>query len=427
MTRFSSAARPVRTLALLAAASMALTLAACGNKGDATGAGGAQGAKAMAPVVGVLTVQPGTVVITTELPGRLEANKVAQVRARTAGVVLRRLYREGSDVKEGVSLFQIDNAPQQAALQSARASLAKAQASLAQASDTARRYKPLVEANAISKQEYVTAQANERAARADVLSGQAAVRTAQINLGYSYVRAPISGRIGKAQVTEGALVGQTDSTLLATIQQLDPMVVNFTQSASDLMKLRKSLASGSAESAGGNPPVKVVLDDGSIYGTPGRLLFTDATVDPTTGQVNLKAEIPNPQHVLLPGLYVRVQVELARIEHAVLIPQQAVTRGTTGDTVMVVNADGSFAPRPVTVAQAQGNSWVVTGGLKAGDKVIVDGMSVVQMMRAKKVTPQPWQPPKQAASAPVAAPAPAAAASAGGVKGAASTVPAASK
>ena len=198
MTRFSSAARPVRTLALLAAASMALTLAACGNKGDAAGAGGAQGAKAMAPVVGVLTVQPGTVVITTELPGRLEANKVAQVRARTAGVVLRRLYREGSDVKEGVSLFQIDNAPQQAALQSARASLAKAQASLAQASDTARRYKPLVEANAISKQEYVTAQANERAARADVLSGQAAVRTAQINLGYSYVRAPISGRIGKA-------------------------------------------------------------------------------------------------------------------------------------------------------------------------------------------------------------------------------------
>ena len=185
MTRFSSAACPVRTLALLAAASMALTLAACGNKGDATGAGGAQGAKAMAPVVGVLTVQPGTVVITTELPGRLEANKVAQVRARTAGVVLRRLYREGSDVKEGVSLFQIDNAPQQAALQSARASLAKAQASLAQASDTARRYKPLVEANAISKQEYVTAQANERAARADVLSGQAAVRTAQINLGYS--------------------------------------------------------------------------------------------------------------------------------------------------------------------------------------------------------------------------------------------------
>ena len=228
-------------------------------------------------------------------------------------------------------------------------------------------------------------------------------------------------------MTEGALVGQTDSTLLATIQQLDPMVVNFTQSASDLMKLRKSLASGSAESAGGNPPVKVVLDDGSIYGTPGRLLFIDATVDPTTGQVNLKAEIPNPQHVLLPGLYVRVQVELARIEHAVLIPQQAVTRGTTGDTVMVVNADGSFAPRPVTVAQAQGNSWVVTGGLKAGDKVIVDGMSVVQMMRAKKVTPQPWQPPKQAASAPVAAPAPAAAASAGGVKGAASTVPAASK
>lgn len=392
-------ARSVPALAIGAS----LLLVACGDKGGAGapasgGAAAGAGAKVAAPpapVVGVLEVRPQTIGVMTELPGRLEASRIAQVRARTAGVVQKRLFREGGDVKAGQSLFQIDNAPQMATLQSARASLAKAEANLGQTSALARRYKPLMQANAISKQEYDNALAAEKASRAEVLAAQAAVRTAQINVGYSQVLAPIGGRIGKAQVTEGALVGQGEATLLATIQQLDPLVVNFSQSASDMLRLRKALAGGKLEAAGGNPPVKVMLEDGSVYDKPGRLLFTDATVDATTGQVSFKAEIPNPQGLLLPGLFVKVQIEQSQAGNAILLPQQAVTRGGSGDTVLVANADGSYGPRKVQVGQAQGGQWLILGGLNPGDKVIVDGVMKLNPT-VKTVQTTPWEPGKPA-------------------------------
>ena len=429
MARFNFSSRAGRTWVLAAIAAASLGLAACG-KGDKPAAGQAAGAKA-APVVGVMTVQLGSVPLVTELPGRLEASRIAQVRARTAGVVLKRMFQEGSMVKQGQSLFQIDNSVLMATLQSAKAALAKAQAALAQANDTVSRYKPLVEANAISKQEFVTAQTAQRAATADVEVARAALRNAEINVGYSYAIAPISGRIGKAQVTEGALVGQGEATLLATIQQMNPMVVNFTQSASDMMKLRNTIQ-GEGAQASTNHTVKVVLEDGSIYPIDGRLLFADATVDAATGQVSFKAEIPNPQGQLLPGLFVRVQLEQAKLDNAVLVPQQAVTRGgAQGDTVMIANADGSFAPRVVQIARAHGDNWVVVGGLKEGDQVIVEGMSMVQMTQAKQVQTRPWTPKGNAATAVVNAQAassaaPAASAASGVAPAASATASAAS-
>ncbi|MEJ3619276.1 efflux RND transporter periplasmic adaptor subunit [Brachymonas sp. G13] len=362
----------VRGMALAAAVAAALSLTACGDKQE--GAGGPAGAaQNQPPTVGVITVQPSTVLQTVELPGRLESMRVAEVRARVDGVVQRVYFAEGSDVRAGQPLFQIDNAPYAAALQSARASLARAQANLSQTSSTVKRYRPLVAANAISKQEFDNAVAAEQAARAEVLAGQAAVRSAQINVGYARVTAPISGRIGRSYPTEGALVRAAEGTLLATIQQLDTLKVNFTQSATEIMKLRRSFSEGTA---GGvtNPEVKVILEDGSVYAHNGRLMFADVSVDESTGQVTLRAEVPNPERLLFPGLYVRVQLEQARFEHALLVPQQAVTRNSQGDTVLVVAADGSFAPRPVQVGPSQGSNWIITGGLNAGDQVIVDGV-----------------------------------------------------
>ena len=385
----------------------ALALAACGKKDPA--APGAQGAGAPPPPsVGVVVVQPDNLPVLTELPGRLEASRIAQVRARATGVVQRRLFTEGGWVNAGQPLFQIDSAPYQAALQSARASLARAQALLGQTSAQARRFAPLAAANAISKQEYDNALAAEKASRAEVLAAQAAVRTANINLGYARVTAPISGRIGKALVTEGAMVSANEGTQLAVIQQTNPMVVNFTQSASELLKLRTAAG---ATGVGSNPEVNVLLEDGSVYAHRARLLFTDVTVDQATGQVNLRAEVPNPDGMLLPGLYVRVQIEQARMDNVILLPQQAVTRGNAGDTVLVVKQDGSFGPRPVKLGPAQGSQWIVLSGLQPGEQVIVDGVMKLRpgMQKVKAV---PWQgaaTPAAGTSAPASAPAAAAA------------------
>lgn len=371
----------------------ALLLVACGKNDPA--AAGPQGAGAPPPTVGVVVVQPGSQPVLTELPGRLEAFRIAQVRARATGVVQRRLFTEGGWVNAGQPLFQIDSAPYQAALQSARASLARAQASLGQTSAQARRFAPLAAANAISKQEYDNALAAEKASRAEVQAAQAAVRTANINLGYARVTAPISGRIGKALVTEGAMVSATEGTQLAVIQQTNPMVVNFTQSASELLKLRTAAG---ATGVGANPEVNVLLEDGSVYAHRARLLFTDVTVDQATGQVNLRAEVPNPEGLLLPGLYVRVQIEQARMDNVMLLPQQAVTRGNAGDTVLVVKPDGSFGPRPVKVGPAQGSQWIILSGLQPGEQVIVDGVMKLRpgMQKVKAV---PWQAPGAAAPA----------------------------
>lgn len=391
--------------AAVCALALAVALAACGKSEPAASAA-PPGGGMPPPEVGVVTVQPGDVGLMTELPGRLEASRVAQVRARAAGILQKRLFTEGSDVKAGQALFAIDGAPYAAALQSAQAGLARAQANLTQAKALADRYKPLLEANAVSQQEYANAVAAQKQAEADVAAGQAAVQTGRINLGYASVKAPISGRIGRSLVTEGALVGQGEATPLAVIQQINPMYVNFTQSAGEVLKLRKAMEGGQFKKAPGAAAasVRVVLEDGSVYDQPGRLLFSDLSVDPTTGQITLRAEVPNPQGQLLPGLYVRVQLEQAQVSNAITLPQQAVTRTGQGDTAMVVGADGKVETRKITVGSAQGNQWVVLGGLKAGEQVVVDGFQKLQMVPpGTPVKPVPWQP--AGAAAPKGAPA----------------------
>jgi membrane fusion protein (multidrug efflux system) len=304
-----------------------------------------------------------------------------------------RLFREGSDVKAGQTLYRIDPAPYAAVVASAKAGQARAEANLAQTSALADRYKPLVEANAISKQEYATAVAAQKQAEADVAVGKAAVQTANINLGYAAVTAPISGRIGRSLVTEGALVGQGEVTQLAVIQQINPMYVNFTQSASEVLKLRRALEDGQLKRADGADAasVKVVMDDGTEYGQPGRLLFSDLTVDAATGQITLRAEVPNASGRLLPGLYVRVRLEQAQATNAITLPQQAVARGPQGDTVMVVDDAGKVATRPVKIGGAKDSKWVVLDGLKTGEQVIVDGFQKLQPNATVK--PVPWTPP----------------------------------
>ena len=413
------AATTRRVLSLAAISAAALLVSACGKAdGQSAGAGGPK----PPPVeVGVVTATPGDVGLITELPGRVEASRVAQVRARAAGILQQRVFTEGSDVKAGQVLFRIDPAPYAAAAESARASLAKAQANLAQASAQAERYRPLVAANAISKQDFVNAEAAEKQAQADVAAAKAAVRTADINLSYASVTAPISGRIGRALVTEGALVGQGEATALAVVQQIDPVYVNFTQSAADVFQLRRAMESGQFKRAGGGQgaSVKLVLSDGSEYAQAGKLLFTDLSVDPTTGQVTLRAEVPNPKGELLPGLYLRGRIEQAQASNAITLPQQAVTRTQQGDTVSVVGEDGKVSQRTVKISAAQNNRWVVLDGLKAGEKVMVDGFQKLQMLPpGTPVKPVPWQAPgtpapaAATASAPTSAEAPAAPASA---------------
>ncbi|WP_454905176.1 efflux RND transporter periplasmic adaptor subunit [Variovorax gossypii] len=394
------------------AAVVLLVLAGCGKSDAPAGAGASGGGGHPAPEVGVVVAAPADVGLVTELPGRLEASRVAQVRARASGILLKREFREGSDVKAGQLLFRIDPAPLVASLQNAQATLARAEANAVQAKALADRYKPLVEANAVSKQEYATAVASQKTAEADVASGRAAVQTAKINLGYADVTSPIAGRIGRALVTEGALVGQGDATELAVVQQINPVYVNFTQSATDVLKLRRALADGQYKRAGGEEAasVRVVLEDGSEYAQEGKLLFSDLTVDSTTGQITLRAEVPNPKGELLPGLYVRVRLEQAQATNAITLPQQAVTRTQQGDTVTVVDKDGKLSKRNVKISAAKDNQWVVLDGLKAGEQVMVDGFQKLQMMPpGTPVKAVPWTKPNPGAAAKPAAAAPAAA------------------
>lgn len=394
-----AAVRPVLPPLVLALGGLALS--GCGPANSQ----GAPGGAPPPPAVGFVTVQPGSVALSTELPGRLEASRVAQVRARATGIVQRRLFTEGSDVKAGQVLYRLDAAPYEAAVASAKATQARAEASLAQAAATLERNRPLAEARAISQADWVATQSAHKQAVAELAAARAAVKTATINLGYATVTAPISGRIGRSLVSEGALVSATEATQLATVQQTHPMYVNFTQSASEALRLRKAFESGALQRAGaGATPVDVVLDDGSAYPQKGRLLFSDLTVDSTSGQVTLRAEIPNPQGVLLPGLYVKVRLSQAQSSQAVLLPQQAVTRGAAGDSVLVLGEGDVPAQRTVKVASGQGNQWVVLDGLKPGERVVVDGFQKIRPKSA--VTPVPWS---ASAPAPGAAPASAAA------------------
>ena len=394
---------------------IAASLTACGG-GQPAAAQGPGGGMPPPPQVGVVQAQSQAVALQTELPGRVEAQRTAQVRARVNGVVLKRLFTEGSEVKAGQALFQIDPAPYQAALDSAQASLAKAQANLVQAAAQAERNKPLFEGKAISQQEYLSSVAAAKSAEADVAAGRAAVQSARLNLEYAHVTAPISGRIGRALVTEGALVSAAEATQLALIQQTSAVYINFTQSANEVQQLRRALNSGQLRKAGGAQgqaaaEVRVVLDDGSELAKPGKLLFTDLSVDPGSGQVTLRAEVPNAEGLLLPGQYVRVRLTQGELPAGILLPQQAVKRGSQGDTVLVVGPDNKPLPRPVKVGQANGNQWVVLDGLKVGEQVIVDGFQKMFVPGAP-VTPVPWSPTSAASAASAAVAAPAAAGSA---------------
>ncbi|MDO4705716.1 MAG: efflux RND transporter periplasmic adaptor subunit [Comamonadaceae bacterium] len=401
-----------RMAVAVAAISAALVLTACGESRASGPQGqtqqgrqqGQQPSQARLPEVRVLTVRSQSVGTHTELPGRLAAHRVADVRPRVGGIVQKRLFQEGSYVKAGQALYQLDDAPYVATLESARAQLASAQAALAKAKADLLRYKPLAAANAISQQEYDAAVATQRSAEASVKAAQAAIKSAQINVSYSRITAPISGYIGQSYVSEGALVTAGDANKLATIQQTHPMYVNVTQSANEVMQLKQDVADGKRQLVDGAVQVGIKFENGKEYPHKGRLLFADLTVNESTGQVTLRAEIPNPDNVLLPGLYVRVGLPQGDIGNAFLVPQQAITRGKQ-DVALIVDEQGQMQPRMVTVGGQQGAYWIVTGGLNEGDKVVVDGTMIAGMSGARQVQTREWTPPGAVAPAAGAAPA----------------------
>lgn len=349
-------------------------LSACGDK-----AANGPAAAPPPPEVAIITVTPTALALTSELPGRVEAIRVAQVRARAAGIVLKRVFREGSDVKAGEVLFQIDSAAFVSAVNSSDAAVAKAEANLAQAELKLQRYAPLVKTNAISQQEYDDVLTTQKQVSADLASAKAIRKTAQLNLSYATVTAPISGRIGRAQVTEGALVGQGEATPLATVQQIDSVYVNLTQSSAEVLRLRSALAGGKLQRAGKDQAkVTLITEDGKPYAQAGRLLFSDLSVDESSGAILLRAEFPNPERILLPGMYVRARLEQAIDAQAMTVPQQAVQRSPQGATVLVVGSDGKVVVRTVKTDGAQGNTWLISEGLRAGDRVVVEGFQKVK-------------------------------------------------
>ena len=352
---------------LISAATAAVLLAACGPKQSAP--------PPQTPEVGVVTVQPTTVPVVTELPGRTSAFLVAQVRARVDGIVLHRDFTEGSQVKAGQRLYKIDPAPYIATLNNAKATLAKAQANLVSVTAQANRYKVLVAANAVSKQDYDNAVAAEGQAVADVAAGKAAVDTAQINLGYTDVTSPVSGQIGVSQVTPGAYVQASAATLLATVQQLDPVYVDLTQSSLDGLKLRREVQEGRLKTSGPDAAqVSLILEDGRTYSEKGKLQFTDVTVDQGTGSVTVRAIFKNADKVLLPGMFVRARIEEGVNQNALVVPQIGITHDQKGQpTALVVGDDNKVALHTLVTNGTFGNNWVVSDGLKPGDRVIVQG------------------------------------------------------
>jgi len=343
------------------------------------------------PQVAVITVKAEDVPITNDLPGRIAATRVAEVRPRVSGIVVERVFEQGSQVKEGDVLYRIDPAPFQVQVDSAEATLRRAKAVQTQARVDSERQEQLKKSNVASAQAYDDAIAKLAQADADVAIAQAGLETARLNLQYADVKAPISGRIGRALITEGALVSAGGTENLATIQQLDPVYADFTQSATDLIRLRKALQDGALMADNNSADVKLMLDDGTEYPHPGKLLFSEAAVDETTGQVTLRGEFPNPDGDLLPGMYVRVLIEQGIEKGAVLVPQQAVQRDSSGGAlVYVVSADNKAGIRNVRVGRASGTRWVITDGLKGGEKIIVEGFQKVQP--GAEVVPSEWDP-----------------------------------
>ncbi|MCI2807522.1 efflux RND transporter periplasmic adaptor subunit [Eoetvoesiella caeni] len=376
-----------RRQALMVAVVCTAMLAACGKKPQ-------QNMGDMKVPVSVITVQPMRTDVYAQLPGRVEAIKDAQIRARVSGIVTDINFKQGSEVKDGQLLFTIDPAPYRAVRDQAAAQLKRAQADAQSARLLAQRYAKLIDARAVSRQDYDNAMSASAQAQAAVAAAKATLQSAEIDLGYTKVVSPISGRIGKSLVTEGALVSATSATQLATVQQIDRVYVDLTRSTTELAQLRKALASGVLEQTpGGAAKVHVLLEDGSRYSEEGQLLFSGITVDPTTGQVNLRAEFANKNEILLPGMYVRVQLQQGIDEKALLVPQQAVQRTADGRSSLMLVKDGKATPSPVTVGAEIDGKYIITSGLAAGDVVVVEGFQKIRPGAA--VQGMPWKEPGQ--------------------------------
>ncbi|AYC18087.1 Multidrug efflux pump subunit AcrA [Dickeya dianthicola] len=351
-----------------------LVLTGCDNKASQ---GGAQ--QGGAPEVGIITIKSQTLNIITELPGRTSAYRIAEVRPQVNGIILKRNFVEGSDVKAGTSLYQIDPATYQAQYNNAKAALVQAQANAEIAQLTVNRYKPLLGTNYVSKQDYDQAVATARQTEAAVAAAKASLDNAQISLNYTRVTAPITGRVGKSTVTEGALVSNAQATAMTTIQQLDPIYVDVTQSTNDFLRLKKELESGTLQQTNGKANVQLTLDSGTRYSQAGTLEFSDVTVDETTGSITLRAVFPNPDHNLLPGMFVRAQLDSGVTPNAILVPQQGVSRTPRGDaTVMLVGEGDKVEVHSITTGQAIGDKWLVTSGVKSGDRIILTGLQKIR-------------------------------------------------
>jgi len=386
--------RILRSFFLVTAASV--LVAACGK-------GGAPQQQEMPPAeVGVLVAKAQAVPITRDLVGRISATRTADVRARVPGVLQKRVYTEGANVNEGELLFRIDPAPLQAALNVELANLAAAQATYTNNHKKAERARSVADKGLMSKTDLDNAEADERTAAAAVKQAQARVDTAKINLGYANVTAPIAGRASQQKVTEGALVGQGEATLLTTVEQIDPVYVNFSQAVGELDLLKRAVASGLVElNAPGKAKVELMRPDGSPYGIAGTLDFSDAAVDAATGAVNLRGIAPNPEHVLLPGMFVNVRVTVGELKHAWLVPQAAVQRDAKGAYVYVLGADGKIAQKTIDTYTTQGADWVAYGGLNDGDQIVTTGvMKVRPGAPAKVAAPQPQGAAQPGAPAP---------------------------
>jgi len=370
---------------VLLLAAMSPLLAGC----DGTSQASAEAPPAL-PDVSIVTVKPQPRAMVRELPGRIAPTRVSEVRPRVSGIVVRRMFHQGSEVKAGDPLYQIDPRPFEVEVQSSKAALARAEAVHVQAAQHARRIGLLTNQRAAPEAENEKAIAAERQAAADVEGRKADLARADLNLEYATVRAPIDGIVGAAQVSEGALVVQHDTATLATIQQLDPIYADFTQSVSELMHLRRAYESGDLERIAPDAiKVRLVLDDGTLYPVAGKLLFSEAKVDANTGQVTLRGEFDNPKRELLPGMYVRVRIEQGIDSDAIAVPQQAIQRNAGGGSeVFVVKDDNSVARQPVRTGAVQDGQWLVTDGLKAGDRVVVEGFQ--KFVAGDKVKPQSW-------------------------------------
>ena len=388
----------------LTACALATSIALVGCSKDQKDAQQAGASQQMPPTeVGIIVAQPQSVEQSVELSGRTTAFEVSEVRPQTSGIILKRLFAEGSYVREGQALYELDSRTNRATLDNAKANLLQQEANLSALKTKLNRYQQLVSSNAVSKQEYDDLVGQVRVAVAQVAAARAQVKNAEVDLGYSTIRSPISGQTNRSTVTAGALVTANQADPLVTIQRLDPIYVDINQSSTELLRLRQQLSKGSLDSSN-NTRVKLKLEDGSYYPIEGRLAFSDASVNTDTGTVTIRAVFPNPNHLLLPGMFANAQIVQGVIPNAILVPQAAITRTPTGQAMaMIVDAKGAIESRPVTTVGVQGQNWIVTEGIKTGEKVVVDGVAKVKA--GQTVSAKPYQPQTEApkASAPASA------------------------